>query len=276
MAKQGSLKPISDEDYAKMMATYKKKSDQRSVDCNGILQSIVKKYAGKSIDVMSVGAGRGIIEDEIVRHPDLTVNSMHMVEPNSVFAEELEAKSAKWESTVSSIDVSCFDENYETSKRFDVIIMVHSIVFIENPVNAIKKLKSFLKDGAQIVIAIRGEKGGCELVSRMHEYMNMDGCTSSYGSNLNARSLANILRKHDIQCQIQEFIALHDFTDFIEKKKSPCINDVISILLFTKYDDLENDLKDELYKMVKERVAVSDDNKQIFGHSNCFITIENA
>ena len=275
MAKQGSLKPISDEDYAKMMVTYKKKSDQRSVDRNGILQSIMKKYAGKSIDVMSVGAGRGIIEDEIVRHPDLIVNSMHMVEPNSVFAEELEAKSAKWESTVSSIDVSYFDENYETSKRFDVIIMVHSIVFIENPVDAIKKLKSFLKDGGQIVIAIRGEKGGCELVSRMHEYMNMDGCTSSYGSNLNARSLANILRKHDIQCQIQEFIALHDFTDFIEKKKSPCINDVISILLFTKYDDLENDLKDELYKMVKERVAVSDDNKQIFGHSNCFITIEN-
>jgi len=274
MAKETRLMPISDEEYAKMMITYKQKSDQDTVDCNGVMQPIIKKYAGKSIDMMSIGAGRGLIENEIIRHPDMIVNSMLLLEPNPLFAEELKEISAKWENTTSNIEVSYFDEHYETSKKFDVIIIVHSIVHIGNPVAVIMKLMSFLKDGGHIVVGIRGEKGGYELVSCMHEYMNREQSTSSSGSNFSGRSLVNDLEKHGIPYQIQESTALHDFTDFIEKKKTPTVNDTISLLLYAKYDDLESDLQNALYKVVKESAIATKDNKQMFGHSNCFIVIE--
>ena len=275
MAQESPFRPISDDEYAKLFNTLKRTSDLDTIIRNGIIQPILNKYADKAIDVMSVGAGIGWLEDEIIRHPNLKINSILAIEPNQKHAEKLKEKSLNWKYTTSNIDTSYFSENYDTEMRFDVILMVHSIYYLENPTDAIIKLKSFLKDGGQVMIDVRGEKSGFELVKCMQEYLKIPTSTCIYGSLYHAGMLIEDLKENDIKYQKQEYMASIDVSEFIERKPTPFSNDCVSFLLHTRYENLDKELQEEIYKIVRNRVTVTEDNRFMFGQSNSFIYMEN-
>ena len=266
---------ITDEEYAKTFHTFKSKTDEDAVIRNAIVKPMIEKYADKSIDIMSIGAGKGWLEDEIIRHPQMKIKRILTIEPNPDHAVKLREMSLQWTKTAVSIDQSYFDENYETAQKFDVILLVHSIYYLKNAIDAIIKLKSFLNPGGQIMLAVEGERGGHELASYLYE--RMDSVPSTYSFNwLASGLLVQGLKNKNIKCQLQTLTSFIDVTDFIERKDTSSCNDVISFFLHTKYEDLDEELKGDVYKMVQDRVTVTKDNKQLFPEENTFITVENA
>ena len=133
MAQKRSANLLTDEEYAKVFDTFSKDSSRNSNIENGIIRPLLSKFADKSIDIMSIGAGTGWIEDKIIKHPTSRVNSLLAVEPNPEHADEQREKSKNWTDTVTDIDITFFDENYATAKKFDVILMVHFIYYVKKP-----------------------------------------------------------------------------------------------------------------------------------------------
>ena len=105
--------------------------------------------------MMSIGAGTGIVEDKIIRHFGMRVISILAIEPNPVHFENLRQMSDKWNDTILELDSSFFDENYDTAKRFDVILINQSIYGIKNPIESILKAKSLLKHGGKFPQTIK-------------------------------------------------------------------------------------------------------------------------
>ena len=273
MAQEGLPKPITDEEYAQLYITLKRRSDQDAIIRNGTMKSILSKYDGKTIDVMSIGAGIGWLEDEIIKHPHLKVNSMLAIEPNPEHAEKLREKSTTWNDTIGIVDTSYFNENYDTARKFDVILIIHSIYYVENPADAIIKLRSFLKPGGHVLVAVRGEKGGYDLITRVYKHYKIAPSAIIFGGVCNAAMLTDRFKKNGIKYQVQEVMALHDVSDFIEKKAVPFANDCISFLIHTMYENLDRELQNDIYKFVKDYVILKD-NRYMFGHLNSFIEVE--
>ena len=274
MVRERTFKLLTDEEYAKAFKTFKLNSNENNTIRHAIIQPIINNYAGKLIDMMSIGAGDGWLEDEIIRHPSLKISSILAIEPNHEHAEKLKEKSAKWEGTTSNIDVSYFDEKYETSKRFDVILMVHSIYYQKFPIKAITTAKSHLNSGGRIIIALVGKNGGHQLATRVYEQMDKVPafCNDRWVSS---GWLVESLTTNVIGFHLQTFNCSHDVTDFIERKDTPNCNDTITFFLNTKYESLDTNLQDEVYNMVQERVTISKDNRCLFPEEQDFIFIEN-
>ena len=273
MARESNFKMITDEEYSRMFITFKRDSNQDAIIRDGIMTQMLHKYGGKSIDMMSIGAGTGWLEDEIIRHPRMKVDSIVAIEPDPERAEILREKSANWKDTITTVDLSYFAENYEIAKQFDVILMIHSLYYTREPIRAIEKAKSFLKPGGQVMIAIRGSKGGIELASCLHEHVTIDPsiCIFSWESS---EYLTEKLKKNDIKYQIQDLTSFHDVTDFIERNNTPTCNDTVSFFLHTNYDELDKGLQGDLYNIVKDRITVTKDKKHMFNHVTSFIFVD--
>ena len=275
MAQERVLKMLDNNEYAKMFTTFKQNSNQDEVVRDGIMTPIIKRYGGKRFDLMSIGAGVGWLEDDIIRHPDLKVNVIVAIEPNPEHVEMIREKSANWIDTISYIETGYFNEGYNTVMRFDVVLMVNSIYYIRDPIGVIIKAKSLLKPGGQIMIVMQGEQGNFEVTSCLHKQVKFSQ-QSMYTYNLeNSVLLVEKLQKNSIKYRMQNFNGILDVTDFIERKDTPTCNDTISFILHSKYEDLDNDLQDEIYKIVNERAIVTKDNRYLYSHVNSLIVIEN-
>ena len=268
------FKLLTGEEYAKMFITFKSKTDEDTIIRNAVLKPMIENYGDRSIDIMSIGAGKGWLEDEIIRHPQMKVKSILAIEPNPEHAMKLRETSLQWTKTTVNIDQSYFDENYETAHTFDVILIIHSIYYFENAIDAIIKLKSILNPGGQIMLAVEGEKGGNELASHVYGQNNNVLPTCSFNW-IAGEFLVRGLKSNNLKFKLQTFTSVNDVTDFIERKDTPSCNDTVSFFLNTKYEDLDKELQDDIYKMVKDRAIVTKDNKKLFPEDNTFITVEN-
>ena len=135
MERKDVCKPLSDAEYAKCYSAFKNGSEQEEV-IRTLVMPVLDKYANPSIDIMTIGIGLGWLEDDIVRHHKLIVKSIHAIKPNIAHVAKLRETATKWNDTILEIDGSYFDENYEISKQFDIILMIHSVYCMKNPINA--------------------------------------------------------------------------------------------------------------------------------------------
>ena len=249
MERERVFKMITEKEYAEVYITFKQNSNQDVIVRNGIIRPIIQKYGGKSMDVMSIGAGVGWLEDEIIRHPDLKVNRMLAIEPNPKHAKKLREKAENWLDTFYEIDSAEFDEFYETTKRFDVILIVHTLYYIRNPIGAVIKAKSFLKPEGKIMIVIRGKEGGSELTSYINTQVEL--VQPMYVHSLeDSDELVKGLVQNKIKCCFQNFTDHFDVTDFIERKDTPTCNDIISFFLQTKYENLDKETSISLLLLI--------------------------
>ena len=274
MAQESIFKMITNEEYARVYKTFMRNSTQVGLVRNEIMNFIVNKYKNKSLDLMSIGAGAGWLEDEIIKHAELKVDNILAIEPNVEHAEKLKEKSTEWKNTQCMIDTSYFDENYETAMKFDVILLVHSIYYTKSPLNTVINLRWCLKPGGHVLVVVRGERGGLELSSCLHKRVKIDPsiCTFDWTGST---PLIEGLKKNGIKYQIKNFTGHYDITDFIEGNDTPTRNDPITFLLHMNYEDLDKEMQEEIYKVAKGCVTVTKDNRHMINHTNSFIFVGN-
>jgi SAM-dependent methyltransferase len=106
------------------------------------LKKFIDRYFGKNkFSVLDVGCGDGFILDRI---KDVFPDSRTFgVEPNSGAAKYASRRHNIFEGLI---------EEYQSSKKFDLIVSSHVVEHVEDPVGFLKKLNTFLKDDGVMII----------------------------------------------------------------------------------------------------------------------------
>ena len=274
MEQREPFRAVTEEEYAKIYVTFKRRTDQEIIVSDKIIKKLLQNYENESIDMMSIGAGIGWLENCIIKHPCMKITSILAIEPNPDHLPKLREQSNAWTDTVVQIDSSYFNAHYETSQKFDIVLMVHSIYFIDDPLEAIIRAKSFLKHGGQLIIIVQGDQGGKELAC--HLYARADGAQNILSRNwIDTKFVVDGLKQNNIKYEVENVKISHDVTDFMEKSDSADSSDTVSFFLQTDYKDLDNQLQDEIYQLVKKHVTTTEDNRHIFNHQNGIIIVDN-
>lgn len=272
MESKSIVKSLSQEEYARVHDTYKYITSNDEIHTE-LIMSQLAKLDSEPIEMMSIGPGTGSLEDIIIKSSGKKVTYILAVEINPFYREKLHQISTGWKDTTVDIDLK-FDADYVTAKRFDLILMVHSIYGLGNPIDAILKARSFLKPSGQLLIVAHGNNGGYQLFSHLLRIASLTVAPISNNaitSGLISGGLKNIGIKHEIRERKIPF----DVTDFIIKRDCPVTNDILSMFLQTMYANLDGHLKDEIYEVVKKFATFNEKGRFNYSEESHMIVIEN-
>ena len=216
-------------------------------------------------------SGTGCIEDDFIKELGLKLEYFHAIEPNKDHLETLQKTVSLWGNVEMTIDPRYFTEDYQTDRKFDMILMSHSMYCMDNPIPVIIKAISCLKPMGALVIFSQTEIGGYELYAHMKEHVDMARPINDHfvTSASISEALYNNAIKHDLQVGPSQL----DVTDFIDKRGTPTANHVITFLLQTDYAVLAEDLQKRIYEMVKARVTTDANGKHMFNHPSGMVVV---
>ncbi len=247
---------LSEADYAQTFSTYLKASSEHE-KMKDLIGPVLNEFQGKHIDVMSIGAGDGSFEDALIKQQSLMLKYFHGIEPDGHRRPTLQDIVSTW-NTEHFIDERYFDENFETDKKFDLIIIAHVLYHVKQPIEAILKAKSFLASNGKLIIFLDTRKGSIELVSKLKPNFEASVQRLGHPWSLTIEDLSENLDKLGQSHKLTKEMTHADVTEFIQKQETDTANDVISFLTQTRFDKMPKDLQKDIYDMVEERCVQKD------------------
>ena len=239
-----------------------------------MIKPVVESFNGKLINLMSIGAGNGCFENDLVTKLGLDVSYFHVVEPSEDHREQLKQKVSSWGYTRLIVDKSYFTENYKTEHKFDLILMPHCLYHMDNIDLVILRAISLLKAQGKIAIFIHSETGAdSELFFKAMESMEYLSRPLA-DEGVTRKSISELLAKNSIHFTASgEGSCATDVTQFIKRQNSSTANDVVSFFIQTRFEKLPKELRKELYELVKERVIHTDEDRYMLPHPTVMIAI---
>jgi len=262
---------LDENEYAETFSTFIERSSEYG-EMLKLATPVVDSFGQRPIDLLSVGAGTLCFERDLIEKIGLKVNYLYAIEPNEKHLEEL--KSAITELNLSyDIDPVYFTTEFSTEKRFDMILMSHSMYCMTDFVGAMLKAKSLLKPNGKLIIFNQGEQGGYELYTRFIGQADLSGRPIN-DHLISSKELAEALANNAVSYEVRYGPSVMEVHDFIMRKATPNTNHVVSFLLQTKYDFLAENLQNEIYDMVKERSSIGQDGKYVLTHPTAMIIVQ--
>lgn len=262
---------LDEKEYAQTFSTFIERSSEYG-EMLKLVTPVVDSFEQRPIDLLSVGAGTLFFEKDLMEKVGLKVNYLYAIEPNEVHLEEL--KSTITQLSLSyDIDPIYFTTEFSTEKRFDMILMSHSMYCMADPIGAILKAKSLLKPNGKVIIFNQGEQGGYELYTRFISQAELS-CRPINDHSISSKEIAEALCNNAVAHEVRYGPSVMEVHDFVMRKATPNTNHVISFLLQTKYEHLAENLRDQIYEMVKERSSIGKDGKYVLTHPTAMIVVQ--
>ena len=143
-AKKVGVLPLTVEEYTAVLNTFNATTTQFQCQLD-LIEPVVDSFKGKLIDFMSIGAGTGCFENDLVTKLGLNVSYFHAVEPNEEFHKQIEKMVIGWNDIRLKVDQSYFTENYQIDHKYDLILMSHCLYQMSNIDLVLLKAISLLK-----------------------------------------------------------------------------------------------------------------------------------
>ena len=153
--------------------------------------------------------------------------------------------------------------------------MSHVMYSMKDPLSAMMKAKSLVKTGGSVIIFNQSEKGGYELSSHMMQNAGLDSVPINDHS-ISSKELRNMLKESGVNHVIYENASTLDVDDFVKKTNTPTANDVVTFFLQTRFENLSDTWKTEIYNMTKANCIVDADGRNLFYHPTAMIQICNS
>ena len=172
------------------------------------------------------------------------------VEPNIENVKELKRRVANSPSSINIlIDERYFDENYKQenlASNFDLILMVHSIYYMDRIAEVVAHAKTFLNPKGKLVLFVHED--ACYGLSNSETLATIDGCRNPHF--FTSLSVSDELKRIAIE---------HEMIHFPHFRKMRVDDEeVISFALYTEYTALDEDLKMEISEMFKAKAVCCD------------------
>jgi len=261
MVDQGkmSFPYFSEEEYHASFAAFLEGSPKEREQMLSLSKHIIAGFNQNKINMLSIGAGTGCFEDSMIEKCGLSLEYFYGIEPNENQAKQLENTVSKWKVKY-TIDKSCFTPEFECEKKFDLIIMSHSLYYMPNPTEAIMTAKSLLRPNGKLLVFHNTEDGAqYGIVNKFLSLASLDtAVVCNHGLSL--EEISRNLTNKGIQNYIRKAPVFWDVGKFIAKQNSG----IISFILQTCYENFPLSIQKEIYQVVKDKCVNPEEGK-------CFI-----
>ena len=266
----GQYQALTEEEYANVFSTFIAKSTEYKAMMS-LIKPAIDGFGGSAVKVMSIGAGTGCVEDDLIRNYGLNMDYFYAIEPNPLHLIELKKTISGWGSKY-KIDARYFDPKMEIDCTFDLIIMSHVMYYMTDPLGAMQKAKDLLNPGGCVVIFHQGEKGGNMIYVEFMKKASKEKKTMN-DDVISCKELCTMLKKSGVNQQLTLGASTLEVDDFVRRRNTPTANDVISFFLQTRFENLSKELKQEVFEIVKKASYENSDGKYVLNNSTAMIQI---
>ena len=151
------IQPLNNSYYAQCLEIFEANSDQRLGLLEWLEANVIAKMSQDANAILSVGCGTGAFDECILRYARARMNQVTYlgIEPNEIAAADfLKTMSTQ---TSEQVDVSVLMQKFGEQvfeNKFDLILFVQSIYYLEDRNDAIDAALHALKPGGELVIVI--------------------------------------------------------------------------------------------------------------------------
>lgn len=149
--------PLRGERYARCLNSYEEASNQRQQILEWIARAVIPQFSADSMNVLSIGCGAGDLDKHILAagaEHSATISYVGL-EPDAAQCERFvnQMGFAEDENVQIRVHNSSFEE-LNDPKSYDLVLMVHSLYYMEDPAWAIEKALSLLKEDCQLIVLL--------------------------------------------------------------------------------------------------------------------------
>ncbi|MDH3977275.1 MAG: class I SAM-dependent methyltransferase [Gammaproteobacteria bacterium] len=204
--------PLEGQRYATCLHTYEAASNQRELILGWFADDVIPQLSTDSASLLSVGCGAGDLDVKILSAGREHASAISYVglEPDSRQCERF-LNRMNFEND-QNIEVeahnTCF-ESYKERRRFDLVLMVHSLYYMEDPERALEDALNLVNTGGRLVILIASNDTLNELSSSFWEMENS-------GSTWFSEDLNRHLKNLDVTFERKRIEATLDITSCCE------------------------------------------------------------
>jgi len=265
--------PLAGEHYASSLAIYEAASDQRDRILAWTRKTLVPELHEDRASILSVGCGAGDLDKEIL---EASTEQSEVVAYVGLEPDERQCQrfvSQMGEKTNGRVQVEARNVGFEDlrdPRRYDLVIMVHSLYYMADPAWAVEKAMGLVKDGGRLVILLAANDTLNELSSSFWEVEadreawfseDLDAYLNQLGLSYERERIQ--ARLNVTQCFNPDSAAGTQIADFIAqvatKKLTPQLQDMIARYLdaTSEHDGQQRWLPHNVDAFTIEQQAVS-------------------
>jgi SAM-dependent methyltransferase len=168
MALLSDVAPLEGQRYAACLHTYEAASNQRELILGWFTDHMIPQLSTDSASVLSIGCGAGELDVEILAAGEDHASNISYagLEPDSQqckkFISRMELESDR--DTQITVHNTRF-EQFTEQRRFDLVLMVHSLYYMNDPQRVIKDALDLVSESGRLVILIASNDTLNELFS---------------------------------------------------------------------------------------------------------------
>jgi SAM-dependent methyltransferase len=175
MALLNDVVPLRGHRYAACLHTYEAASSQRTLILEWFTNHMIPQIPRDSASFLSIGCGAGELDVKILATAKEQASTIAYVglEPDSQQCERFTASMAL--PSDQNIRVETLNTNFEKcteQRRFDRVLMVHSLYYMDDPERAIEKALNLVNDSGRLIILIASNDTLNELSSSFWQIEN--------------------------------------------------------------------------------------------------------
>ena len=167
--------PLEGEHYATCLETYEAASNQRERILAWLMEDVIPVLSTDRASVLSVGCGAGNLDKEILAMGTEHASAVSYVglEPDPRQCERFISRMGFENDRNIQVEAHnvCFEE-FSEKRRFDLVLMVHSLYYMEDPEIALDNALSLVNDGGCLAVLIASKDTLNELSSSFWELEN--------------------------------------------------------------------------------------------------------
>jgi SAM-dependent methyltransferase len=212
LALLNNVNPLEGERYATCLQTYEAASNQRELILGWFTDHVIPQLSTASASFLSVGCGAGELDEKILAAGKAQASTVSYVglEPDSQQCERFLSRMVVENDP--SIRVEAYNTGFEAfteQRRFDLVLMVHSLYYMDDPKRALKSALNLVSESGRLVILIASDDTLNELASSFWERENG-------GSTWFSEDLSRHLKNRGISFERQRIEAKLDITSCCE------------------------------------------------------------
>jgi len=169
------VEPLQGERYATCMAAYEAASNQRERILAWFTDDVIPELSTERAHVLSVGCGAGDLDKGILAAgaEHAAVVSYVGLEPDSRQCERFTERMGFDDDRNVQVETRNVSfEDFDEARRFDLVMMVHSLYYMEDPEVALGNALELVRDGGRLAVLIASNDSLNELSSSFWEREN--------------------------------------------------------------------------------------------------------
>jgi SAM-dependent methyltransferase len=175
MALLKDVVPLEGHHYAACLHTYEAASSQRELILKWFINHVIPQIPRDNASFLSIGCGAGELDVKILAAAKEQASTIAYVglEPDSQQCERFTASMAL--PSDQNIRVETLNTNFEKcteQRRFDRVLMVHSLYYMDDPERAIEKALNLVNESGRLIILIASNDTLNELSSSFWQMEN--------------------------------------------------------------------------------------------------------